>query len=60
MHTVNILKQLVENHQTLAYFFIFIALIFEERDMEIAHGERYKEYKRTTPKICPFSLFKSS
>jgi membrane-associated protein len=29
MHTVNLLIGLVEHHQTLAYFFIFVGLIFE-------------------------------
>ena len=38
--------------------YIFIALILEERDLVNAHGEHYREYQRTTPKICPFSLFR--
>jgi len=41
---------------TTAY--IFIALIFEERDLENAIGDKYREYKRTVPKICQFSLLK--
>ena len=36
--------------------YIFIALIFEERDLLNAIGEPYKEYQRTVPKICPFSF----
>ena len=38
--------------------YIFIALIFEERDLVNVIGEPYKEYQRTVPKICPFSFGK--
>lgn len=44
----------------MATAYIFIALIFEERDLENALGEHYKEYQKTTPKICPFSFFKKT
>lgn len=42
----------------MATGYILIALIFEERDLENAHGDDYREYKKTTPRICPFSFFK--
>jgi len=38
--------------------YIFIALIFEERDLVNVIGEPYKEYQRTVPKVCPFSFGK--
>jgi len=39
--------------------YIFIALIFEERDLVNAIGEPYKEYQRTVPNVCPFSFGKN-
>ncbi len=38
MHTVNFLTHLVENHQALAYLFIFIGLIFEGEIIVISAG----------------------
>lgn len=43
----------------MATTYIFIALIFEERDLEQNHGEHYREYKKTTPKLCPFPFRKN-
>ena len=41
---------------SMATAYILIALYFEERDLINAHGEHYHEYRRTTPKLCPFSF----
>ena len=38
MHTVQILNQLVEQHQLLAYFLIFLGLIFEGEVTLISAG----------------------
>lgn len=38
MHTVNILRNLVENYQILVYFFIFLGLIFEGEFILISVG----------------------
>ena len=38
MHTVNILKHLVENYQVLVYFFIFLITIFEGEIIAISTG----------------------
>ena len=37
---------------TMAY--IFIAIVFEEKDLTDQYGETYREYKKTTPKVFPF------
>ena len=34
--------------------YIFIALIFEERDLVNLIGEDYKQYQKDVPKVCPF------
>ncbi len=34
--------------------YIFIALIFEERDLVNLIGENYKQYQKDVPKVCPF------
>ena len=38
--------------------YIFIALIFEERDLVNLIGENYKQYQKDVPKVCPFSFGK--
>ena len=38
MHTVQLLKELVEHHQALAYLFIFVGLIFEGELILISTG----------------------
>lgn len=38
--------------------YIFIALIFEERDLANLIGEDYRQYQKDVPKICPFSFRK--
>jgi len=40
--------------------YIFIALIFEERDLVNLIGEDYKQYQKDVPKICPFSFRKKA
>lgn len=37
--------------------YIYVALIFEERDLISAHGDKYLDYKKSTPKVCPFRVF---
>ena len=35
--------------------YIFVALIFEEKDLVKIHGEEYERYKREVPKVFPFT-----
>ena len=42
----------------MATGYIFIGLIFEERDLVNLIGEDYKKYQKDVPKICPFSFGK--
>ena len=39
--------------------YIFVALIFEERDLLHAHGEDYRKYQQDVPQIIPFTKRKS-
>jgi len=39
--------------------YIFIALIFEEKDLVNLIGENYKQYQKDVPKLCPFSFGKN-
>jgi len=36
--------------------YIFIGLIFEERDLVNLIGANYKQYQKDVPKVCPFSF----
>ena len=42
----------------MATGYIFIALIFEERDLVKFIGDEYKQYQKDVPKVCPFSFGK--
>lgn len=34
--------------------YIFVAIVFEEKDLTDQYGDTYREYKRATPKVFPF------
>ncbi len=44
------------NFSEMSKAYIFIALIFEERDLKNHIGQEYNEYKKSIPNICPFSF----
>jgi len=40
--------------------YILIALIFEENDLTMIHGDDYRKYQKSVPKLCPVSFLKGN